>query len=65
MRVLALLMSFALFALPTFAQFQFFEHMFQNGHHEQAPQNAGSDSAWYMQNYENGMGSTVQSLDCH
>lgn len=52
MKLLVTLMSFTLFAIPAFAQFQFFEHMF-NGHQEQAPQNAGSDSAWYKQNYEN------------
>ncbi|GAB7342801.1 hypothetical protein MBLNU457_g0935t2 [Dothideomycetes sp. NU457] len=37
------------------AQFGMFEEMFGgHGHHQQhQPQNAGSDSAWYKQNYEN------------
>ncbi|CAD0092078.1 unnamed protein product [Aureobasidium vineae] len=44
-----------LFVLPTFAQFQFFEQMFnQGGQQNQQPQNAASDSAWYKQQYEAG-----------
>ena len=44
-----------LFVLPTFAQFQFFEQMFnQGGQQQQQPQNAASDSSWYKQQYEAG-----------
>lgn len=44
-----------LFATSAVAQFGMFEEMFGgHGHHQQhQPQNAGSDSAWYKQNYEN------------
>ncbi|KAI4797022.1 hypothetical protein E4T44_10892 [Aureobasidium sp. EXF-8845] len=51
---LSLLFStFLLFALPAFAQFQFFEQMFnQGGQQQQQAQNAPSDSAWYKQQYE-------------
>lgn len=44
------------FVLPVSAQFQFFEQMFNQGGHQQQqqPQNAGSDSAWYQQRYEDG-----------
>jgi hypothetical protein len=54
---LSLLFStFLLFALPAFAQFQFFEQMFnQGGQQQQQAQNAPSDSAWYKQQYEAGM----------
>ncbi|KAI4755064.1 hypothetical protein E4T52_10319 [Aureobasidium sp. EXF-3400] len=42
-----------LFVLPTFAQFQFFEQMFnQGGQQQQQPRNAASDSSWYKQQYE-------------
>jgi len=45
-----------LFVLPTFAQFQFFEQMFnQGGQQQQQAQNAASDSSWYKQQYEAGM----------
>lgn len=45
-----------LLILPASAQFQFFEQMFnQGGQQQQRPQNAGSDSAWYQQRYEDGM----------
>jgi hypothetical protein len=48
--------TFLLFALPAFAQFQFFEQMFnQGGQQQQQAQNAASDSAWYKQQYEAGM----------
>ncbi|KAI4237616.1 MAG: hypothetical protein LQ349_001732 [Xanthoria aureola] len=41
----------------TFAQFQFFEQMFQGGHQhphqqQQQAQNVASDSEWYQQTYE-------------
>lgn len=43
------------FVFPAFAQFQFFEQMFnQGGQQNQQPQNAASDSAWYKQQYEAG-----------
>ena len=43
----------------TFAQFQFFEQMFQGGHQhphqqQQQAQNVASDSEWYQQTYESG-----------
>lgn len=54
-----ILLGFLLFALPAAAQFQFFEHMFGGQqHHQQQPQNAGSDSAWYQQQYEAGASSS-------
>ncbi|KAI9755106.1 MAG: Long chronological lifespan protein 2 [Lichina confinis] len=54
---------FFLLWLPvwTFAQFQFFDHVFQGAHqqhqqhhqhHQQQQQNVASDSSWYRQNYE-------------
>lgn len=55
MEILTLVTSLLLLILPAAAQFQFFEHMF-NGQQggPQQPQNMGSDSAWYQQQYENG-----------
>lgn len=60
MNLLSLLLSSFLLILPATAQFgNIFEQMFQGGggqqQHQQAPQNAGSDAAWYQQNYENGI----------
>jgi hypothetical protein len=58
MHVTNLLGALLLLILPTTAQFQFFEHMFGgNQHHQQQqkPQNMGSDSAWYQQQYEAGI----------
>ncbi|KAK5116152.1 Long chronological lifespan protein 2 [Meristemomyces frigidus] len=54
MEPLTLLLSFLLLALPASAQFQFFEHMFNNQQQpqHQQPSNAGSDSEWYQQQYE-------------
>ncbi|KAK3679767.1 Long chronological lifespan protein 2 [Recurvomyces mirabilis] len=53
MELLNFLLSFLLLALPATAQFQFFEHMFGGQQQQQqSPQNAGSDSAWYQQQYE-------------
>ncbi|KAI6249280.1 Long chronological lifespan protein 2 [Erysiphe necator] len=47
------------FTLLAFAQFHFFEQMFEGHHgHQQShqnyhkPQNSRSDSSWYQQNYE-------------
>jgi hypothetical protein len=53
----SLLSALLVFILPVSAQFQFFEQMFNQGGHQQQqqPQNAGSDSAWYQQRYEDGM----------
>ena len=49
----------AILSLTTLAtaQFQFFEHMFNGDQHgqQQQPQNTGSDSVWYQQNYERGL----------
>lgn len=55
MQLVNLLVPFILLILPAAAQFQFFEQMF-NGQQQQQqqPQNAGSDSAWYQQQYEGG-----------
>lgn len=52
-----LLSALLLFILPASAQFQFFEQMFNQGgrQQQQQPQNAGSDSAWYQQRYEDGV----------
>ncbi|KAF2483337.1 hypothetical protein BDY17DRAFT_324081 [Neohortaea acidophila] len=54
MHLPALLTALFLFLLPASAQFQFFEQMFnQGGQQQQAqPQNMGSDSVWYQQQYE-------------
>ncbi|KAK3707642.1 Long chronological lifespan protein 2 [Vermiconidia calcicola] len=53
MRLITLLISLLLLILPASAQFQFFEHMFGGQGHQQAqPQNMGSDSAWFQQQYE-------------
>jgi hypothetical protein len=52
-----------LFVLPAFAQFQFFEQMFnQGGQQQQQAQNAASDSVWYKQQYEAGMSIEPNSL---
>jgi len=55
MKLITSILSLVLFATSAMAQFGFFEDMFggHGGHHQQQPQNAGSDSAWYKQNYEN------------
>jgi len=52
----SLISALLVFILPVSAQFQFFEQMFNQGGHQQQqqPQNAGSDSAWYQQRYEDG-----------
>ncbi|KAK8209140.1 Long chronological lifespan protein 2 [Zalaria obscura] len=53
MNPLSLLLYTFFLVLPASAQFQFFEHMFNGGQQQQQqPQNTGSDSAWYKQNYE-------------
>ena len=54
--ILTLTISLALLILPTTAQFQFFEQMFGGGggQQQQQPQNMGSDSAWFQQQYEAG-----------
>lgn len=56
MELLTLLLPFLLLVLPAAAQFQFFEQMFggQQPGQQARPQNAGSDSAWYQQQYEDG-----------
>ena len=52
----SLISALLVFILPVSAQFQFFEQMFNQGgqQQQQQPQNAGSDSAWYQQRYEDG-----------
>ncbi|KAF2725169.1 hypothetical protein K431DRAFT_336223 [Polychaeton citri CBS 116435] len=54
MQILVLFSTVVLLILPSVsAQFQFFEQMFQQGGGQQGqPQNAGSDSVWYQQRYE-------------
>lgn len=53
--------SSILFPLLTSAQFQMFEHLFNQGgqqqqqHHHQRPQNVASDSEWYQRTYDSGM----------
>jgi hypothetical protein len=61
MELLRLLSALLLLVLPAAAQFQFFEHMFsgQGGHQQNQAQNAGSDSAWYQQRYEDGTSSFI------
>jgi hypothetical protein len=49
----SLIGALLVFILPVSAQFQFFDQMF-NRQQPQQPQNAGSDSAWYQQRYEDG-----------
>jgi hypothetical protein len=49
----SLISTLLVFILPVSAQFQFFDQMF-NRQQPQQPQNAGSDSAWYQQRYEDG-----------
>jgi hypothetical protein len=55
-RLLLTLISLFLIGLPgVLGQFQFFEHMFGGQQQQQQqPQNAGSDSAWYQQQYDGG-----------
>ncbi|GAB7364217.1 hypothetical protein MBLNU230_g4767t1 [Neophaeotheca triangularis] len=52
-----LLLTLLLALLPSLgaAQFQFFEQMFNQpgGGHQNQPQNAASDAAWYQQQYGN------------
>ncbi|KAK3117451.1 Long chronological lifespan protein 2 [Teratosphaeriaceae sp. CCFEE 6253] len=55
------LTALLLLILPVNAQFQFFEHMFGGQQQQQQPQNAGSDSAWYQQQYE---GATCDKYLC-
>jgi hypothetical protein len=66
----SLLGALLVFILPVSAQFQFFEQMFNQGgqQQQQQPQNAGSDSAWYQQRYEDGRfilskGTNLSSID--
>jgi hypothetical protein len=49
----SLISALLVFIIPVSAQFQFFDQMF-NRQQPQQPQNAGSDSAWYQQRYEDG-----------
>jgi hypothetical protein len=62
----SLLSALLVFISPVSAQFQFFEQMFNQGgqQQQQQPQNAGSDSAWYQQRYEDGMNSQLQNNKC-
>ena len=55
-RLLLAVFSLLLIGLPgALGQFQFFEHMFGGQQqHQQQPQNAGSDSAWFQQQYDAG-----------
>ncbi|KAI4220275.1 MAG: hypothetical protein L6R36_007730 [Xanthoria steineri] len=52
----------------TFAQFQFFEQMFQGGHQHQQQQpqaqNVASDSEWYQQTYESGSIHPLSPFPC-
>jgi hypothetical protein len=52
----SLISALLVFIVPVSAQFQFFEQMFNQGgqQQQQQPQNAGSDSNWYQQRYEDG-----------
>ena len=59
MKVFISLLSFVWLIVPALAQFQFFEQMFNPGQEQHQPQNAGSDSGWYQQNYEAGMSDDV------
>jgi hypothetical protein len=54
----SLIGALLVFILPVSAQFQFFDQMF-NRQQPQQPQNAGSDSAWYQQRYEDGESCSV------
>jgi hypothetical protein len=60
----SLISALLVFILPVSAQFQFFEQMFNQGGHQQQqqPQNAGSDSAWYQQRYEDGTNCLLRLL---
>ncbi|KEQ86668.1 hypothetical protein M438DRAFT_269796 [Aureobasidium pullulans EXF-150] len=49
---LSILFTTLLFILPALAQFQFFDQMFNQQQQQQQPQNAGSDSLWYRQQYD-------------
>ncbi|THX84617.1 hypothetical protein D6D04_02372 [Aureobasidium pullulans] len=51
---LSILFATLLFILPALAQFQFFDQMFNQQQQQQQPQNAGSDSLWYRQQYDAG-----------
>ncbi|TIA34168.1 hypothetical protein D6C78_07046 [Aureobasidium pullulans] len=51
---LSILFTTLLFILPALAQFQFFDQMFNQQQQQQQPQNAGSDSLWYRQQYDAG-----------
>lgn len=54
MRLLILLTSIMMLAIPCLAQFNFnFGNMF-NQQQQQEPQNMASDSDWYRSNYDNG-----------
>lgn len=66
MHLPALLTALFLFLLPVSAQFQFFEQMFnQGGQQQQAqPQNMGSDSVWYQQQYEAGKSFSLPPHNC-
>ncbi|WPH03928.1 Hypothetical protein R9X50_00681100 [Acrodontium crateriforme] len=54
MQLFALLGPLLILILPAAAQFQFFDHMFNQGGQQQqrGPQQAGSDSVWYQERYE-------------
>jgi len=47
------------FILPVSAQFDFFNMFNQGRQQQQQPQNAGSDSSWYQQRYEDGKNHSV------
>ena len=58
MNLFALVAPLLLLILPAAAQFQFFDHVFNQGggrqQQQQGPQQAGSDSVWYQERYEAG-----------
>lgn len=49
-----------LLVTPVLAQFNFFGNMF-GGQQHQEPQNMGSDSEWYQQNYDGGESTKIES----
>jgi hypothetical protein len=50
----SIISALLVFILPVSAQFDFFNMFNQGRQQQQQPQNAGSDSAWYQQRYEDG-----------
>lgn len=66
MSILDLLLVIFSITLPVTAQFNFFEQMFGGQQQaQQAPQNVGSDSAWYRQQYDAGRIPLPSTLSTH